>query len=137
MRQWGSEGTTFTAGEDDNGTYVTTTFENDTDAGWRIQLRQDGKSFKAGVTYKLVIKASSTVERDISFEINPNNGDWSASGSFRFTSEVQTFEYEFTPTVDTSGSRVGLLLGGSGITGSTFTIYQFEIVEVSGGEAEA
>lgn len=136
MRQWGSEGTTFTAGEDDNGTYVTTTFANDTDAGWRIQLRQDGKSFKAGVTYKLVIKASSTVERDISFEINPNN-EWNASSSFRFTSEVQTFEYEFTPTVDTSGSRVGLLLGGSGITGSTFTIYQFEIVEVSGGEAEA
>ena len=85
-------------------------------------------------TYKLIIKASSTAERDVTFEINPNNGNWSQASSFHFTSEVQTFEFEFTPTEDTTGSRVGMLLGGSGIAGSTVKIYQFEIVEVSAAE---
>lgn len=134
MRNWGSEGATFTEGKDDNGSYVTATFAEDTGANWNIQLRQDGKQFKAGTTYKLIIKASSTAERDVTFEINPNNGNWSQSSSFHFTSEVQTFEFEFTPTEDTTGSRVGMLLGGSGIAGSTVKIYQFEIVEVSAAE---
>ena len=134
MRNWGSEGATFTEGKDDNGSYVTATFAEDTGANWNIQLRQDGKQFKAGTTYKLIIKASSTAERDVTFEINPNNGNWSQKSSFHFTSEVQTFEFEFTPTEDTTGSRVGMLLGGSGIAGSTVKIYQFEIVEVSAAE---
>ncbi len=135
MKNWGSEGTTFTAGSDANGTYVSTTFEKDTGAGWNIQLRQDAKQFKAGVKYKLIVKASSSVERDVSFEINPNNGDWSASSKFHLTSQVQEFEYEFTPTIDTKGSRVGLLLGGAGIKDSTFKIYRFEIVEVPAEQA--
>ena len=70
--------------------------------------------------------------------MNPNFDqgmrNWSQKSSFHFTSEVQTFEFEFTPTEDTTGSRVGMLLGGSGIAGSTVKIYQFEIVEVSAAE---
>lgn len=135
MRQWGNEGATFVEGQDANGTYVQAQFASDTDAGWRVQLRQDGKSFEAGVTYKIIIKASSSVNRSVSFEVNPNNGPWSYSNSISLTTEVQTFEFEFTPTENTSGSRVGLLLGGAGSGGTTVNIYQFEIVKVSGGEA--
>ena len=135
MKMWGNEGATFEEGTDGNGTYVKATIANNLEGNdaWRAQLRQDGKSFKAGVTYKLIVKASASVARNIGYEINPNNG-WTTSGTIALTTEVKTFEFEFTPNEDTSGSRVGLLLNGEGAGGTTITFYQFEIVEV---EADA
>ena len=132
MRHWGSEGSSFVKGSDDNGTYVSTTFAEDTGADWNIQLRQDGKRFEAGKTYKLIVKASSTVDRNIKVEINPNQDSSKGKNTtFALTEEVKTFEFEFSFDEAASGTRVGMLLGGSGIKGSTVTIYQFEIVEVS------
>ena len=138
MRNWGSEGAAFEAGEDANGTYVQATIDTTLadGAAWRTQLRQDGKSFQEGVTYKLIIKASASVARTIGYEVNPNNGGWTSTGNINLTTEVQTFEFEFTATSDTSGSRVALLLNGDGAGGTTVNIYQFEIVIVSGAEAE-
>ncbi len=132
MRHWGSEGSSFVEGSDDNGTYVSTTFAEDTGADWNIQLRQDGKQFEAGKTYKLIVKASSTVDRNIKVEINPNQDSSKGKNTtFALTEEVKTFEFEFSFDEAASGTRVGMLLGGSGIKGSTVKIYQFEIVEVS------
>jgi len=131
MRHWGSEGTSFVEGSDTDGSYVASTFADNTDAAWRIQLRQDGKQFEAGKTYKLIVKASSTVDRDVTVEINPNmDASKGRNTKFRFTSEVKTFEFEFKFDELAGGTRVGMLLGGSGIKDSTVKIYQFEIVEV-------
>lgn len=131
MRHWGSEGSAFVEGSDDNGKYVSSTFANNTSAGWNIQLRQDGKQFEAGKTYKLIVKANSTVDRDITVEINPDmTASKGKNTKFHFTSEVQTFEFEFTFDEVANNTRVGMLLGGNNIKDSTVKIYQFEIVEV-------
>lgn len=131
MRNWGYEGAvTFTPGKEGDDSYVAAEITENTDAAWRIQLRQDGKSFENGKTYKLVIRAKSTVERDVTVEIRKDGYAGNKSNTFRFTTEVQTFEYEFTFNDDNAtGLRVGMLLGGA-FGGSTVTIYQFEIVEV-------
>ena len=64
-------------------------------------------------------------------EINPDmNASKGKNTKFRFTSEVQTFEFEFTFDEAANNTRVGMLLGGNNIKDSTVTIYQFEIVEV-------
>lgn len=138
MRNWGSEGASFKEGEDANGTYVQATIDSllADGASWRAQLRQDGKAFEEGVTYKLIVKASASVARSIGYEINPNNGGWTSTGTINLTTDVQTFEFEFTATSDTTGSRVGLLLNGKGAGGTTINFYQVEIVIVSGADAE-
>ena len=128
MKNWGSEGANFVAGEDADGKYVQAEC-GVTDAGWRIQLRQDGRNFEQGKKYKLIIKAKSSVAKQITVEIDPNH-KLGLSTTFDLTTEVQTFDYTFTASESTDfASRVGMLLGGN--TAATVTVYQFEIVEVT------
>lgn len=130
MKNWGYEGAaTFTAAKEGDDGCVNVHINDNTDAGWRIQLRQDGKTFDGSKTYKIVVRAKSTVERDVTVEVT---GEVGKSTQFHLTNEVQTFEFTFSPDDDNktyTSTRVGMLLGGA-FKDSTVTVYQFEIVEV-------
>lgn len=134
MKNWGYEGpVTFEAGKDGDDGYVAAKITDNTNAGWRIQLRQDGKTFEGSKTYKVIVRAKSTVERDVTVEVT---GDVKKSTQFHLTTELKTFEFEFKPDDDTktyTNTRVGMLLGGA-FKDSTVTVYQFEVVEVTAAE---
>ncbi len=134
MKNWGFEGTQFTESADGDDAYVQATLDTNAGTeGWRIQLRQDGKTFIKGHTYKIIVRAKCSVARQITVEVT---GDVGKSTTFNLTTEVQTFEFEFTPDKEDhadefTGTRVGMLLGGADVTGQVVTVYQFEIVEVT------
>lgn len=127
MKNWGSEGpeTTFTGAEGS----VAVAFNQNTTSGeiWKMQLRQDGLAFKKDVKYKITIQAASTAERSIKLEIRANNADVMPAKDFNITTEKAAYTVEFTPSADVTGARVGLLLGGTNISGTTLTFYQFKI----------
>jgi hypothetical protein len=131
MKSWGFEGTTFT--EDKANGAVSTTFAEDTGANWNIQLRQDDRTVQAGQKYRVTIRMKSTVARKIKVEAF-SMGDKSkldASHEFDVTGDFATFTFEYTANKDANDVRIGILLGGSGIKDSTFTISQFEVTKVA------
>ncbi len=128
MKNWGSEGAQFTEGEDADGKYVQAEC-GVTDAAWRIQLRQDGKSFEVGKTYKVVLKIKASTARNVTVEVRKDNYGGNVAHDFAVTTEVQTLEWEFSFSQEgCTGLRAGMLLGGA--PAATVTVYQFEIVEV-------
>lgn len=133
MKNWGYEGAvTYTSGGTDD-KYVVANITDNTDAGWRIQFRQDGLTFEKDVAYKLVVRAKSSVARSITAEIRNLAAQRNIIASdltFTAADTVQTFELPFTPTQNENGIRVGLLLGGQ-FKDTTITFYQFEVVKVA------
>ncbi|SCW43089.1 Carbohydrate binding domain-containing protein [Lachnospiraceae bacterium C10] len=104
-------------------------------ADWNVQLKQGGLALKAGKTYKISFKASSTVARKMKLAIMRDKGDYKWFGGINadLTDKEQTFTATFTPEADDNDTIVcQLSMGKYGDTdtpASTITISDVTLVE--------
>jgi hypothetical protein len=104
-------------------------------ADWNVQLKQGGLALKAGKTYKVSFKASSTVARKMKLAIMRDKGDYKWFGGIDadLTDKEQTFTATFTPEADDNDTIVcQLSMGKYGDTdtpASTITISDVTLVE--------
>ena len=102
---------------------------------WNVQLKQGGLALKAGKTYKISFKASSTVARKMKLAIMRDKGDYKWFGGIvaDLTDKEQTFTATFTPEADDNDTIVcQLSMGKYGDTdtpASTITISDVTLVE--------
>lgn len=72
--------------------------ENVGDADWNVQLKHFGLVIEQGGTYKVTFKGSSSVARDISFNVMSSTYSW--YGGSTVTLDEDTKEYSFTFTMN-------------------------------------
>jgi predicted Zn-dependent protease len=102
VADWDGAAATFTVVDGAAVADVTASGNND----WGVMLKQKGIELMAGVTYRLVFTASSTVERDIVAKVTDSYFE-----VFELTTEAQQFEFHFTADADVTGERILFLLG--------------------------
>ena len=81
-----------------------------TDVGddtWHVQLFNSTPDLVAGMIYTITFEASSTVDRDIFFEVIDGNNQYKAS----LTSTTQTFTFTFLSRADVNDAKINFLLG--------------------------
>jgi len=126
----GTGAATFTS--DQTAGTVSIELTNASSAGWHIQLYQNGIQFEANETYVYRIRAKADAAMDVIFEpSNPDNGyalvGISEAKVLSLTTSFVTYEFEFTPNVNYSNVKLGLLLGGSLNSGRTVTVDEFTV----------
>ncbi|MDF2698928.1 MAG: hypothetical protein K0Q49_484 [Haloplasmataceae bacterium] len=81
------------------------------DSSWEIQLQQKQFKLEKGFTYKFVFQAKSSVARDIEITFKTTADKGYNSKKFSLTTEMQSYEFNFTvtePTVDNIQLSVNL-----------------------------
>lgn len=104
-------------------------------ADWNVQLKQGGLALKAGKTYKITFKASSTVARKMKLAIMRDKDDYKWFGGIDadLTTEEKTYTATFTPEADDNDTIVCQLsmgkYGDEETPASTITISDVTLVE--------
>ena len=109
---------------------------------WNVQLKQEGIAIEKGATYKLKLKAASTVGRQIKVALmgldDPEIYTWYGGADLVLTENVP-YEVDCDITIDKPiASKVLLQVSMGKITNketpaSTITLSDFSLVKVSGG----
>ena len=92
---------------------------------WHVQLYNETPDLVAGVIYTIQFDASSTVDRDIFFEVINGNNQFEAN----LTSTLTTFTFTWLSSADATDAKINFLLGA--INGSTASIITIDDVVIT------
>lgn len=132
----GTGAATFTDNHD--GT-VSILVENESTAGWHIQLQQEQSQLTAGETYRVYVRLKASAERVVTIEVTQPSAGWRNLVdpiNPTLTTEYQEFELVFTADSDLT-AKVGILLGKNGESANdiTVTVDEFQVYLDSDDEA--
>ena len=92
---------------------------------WHVQLFNETVDFTSGTIYTVSFDASSTVDRDVFFEVIDGNNQYSAS----LTATTQTFTFTFLASADVTDAKLNFLLGAvNGATAGAITIDNVQFI---------